>query len=194
MAGRKQFEVGTAVARAMEAFWRGGYAHTSVDNLCAATGLGRGSLYGTFGGKDALFRVALERYGEQYGKQYDDALAAHSGDPVKAVTAFLDATIARILDPEVPAGCLITQSAAEIATLSPDGAGIVRRLVTRQRIRVRAALGEPAHLGPAELDDLTSFVVAVNQSLAVMSRAGTTEHELRAIAGLAARTVADRIP
>ncbi|WP_033288586.1 TetR/AcrR family transcriptional regulator [Amycolatopsis jejuensis] len=186
MAGKKQFAVPAALTSATTAFWRAGYADTSVDSLCTATGLGRGSLYGTFGGKDALFRSALEDYGKRYGDQYDAALAAHPDDPAGAVEAFLEVALNRILDPDLPEGCLIAQSAAEIAALTPDSADLVRTLVDRQRTRVRAALGKPAD--PA-LDDLTSFVVAVNQSLAVMSRAGAGEAELRAIAGLAVRTV-----
>lgn len=40
------------------------------------------------------------------------------------------------------------------------------------------------------LDELATFVIAVNQSLAVLSRAGTSDAELRAVARLARTTVA----
>jgi AcrR family transcriptional regulator len=190
MAGRKQFDVDVAVERATTVFWQRGFAETSLDTLCAATGLGRGSLYGTFHGKDELFRRALDRYGAEYSSRYDAALAAHSGDPAAAVAAFLDVTIERITDPAVPTGCLIAQSAIESDTLSAASAARVRDLIDRQRSRLRGALGEPPHLTHGELDDLASFVVAANQGLAVMSRAGAPEPELRAVARQTARTVA----
>jgi hypothetical protein len=89
----------------------------------------------------------------------------------------------------VPNGCLIAQSAIESDTLSAASATRVRELVDRQRSRIRAALGEPPRVSDAELDDLTSFVIATNQGLAVMSRVGAPEAELRAIVGLAVGTV-----
>lgn len=62
MSGRKQFDVDTALDQAMRVFWERGYTDASLDVVGSATGLGRGSLYGTFGGKDALFRQCLDRY------------------------------------------------------------------------------------------------------------------------------------
>jgi AcrR family transcriptional regulator len=192
MSGRKQFDVGTALDQAMRVFWQRGYADASLDALGSATGLGRGSLYGTFGGKDALFRQCLDRYASTYGTQYEQALAAHSGDPVRAVEAFFDVVLARIADPSVPVGCLIAQSATQAPTLKRDNSTHVRALLDTQRQRVRAALADSS-AAPDVLDELATFVVAVNQALAVLSRAGTSDAELRAVARLACTTVADTL-
>ncbi|MDQ0809119.1 AcrR family transcriptional regulator [Streptomyces sp. B3I7] len=192
MPGRKQFDVDEALDRAMRVFWERGYADASLDVLGNATGLGRGSLYGAFGNKDALFRACLDRYASRYGALHDEALAARSGDPVRAVEAFLDATLARIEDPTLPAGCLIAQSAAQAATLEEDSGARVRALLDAQRRRVRAALARSSADGRT-LDELATYVVAVNQSLAVLSRAGTPVPELRAVARLARTTVADTL-
>ncbi|WP_028936213.1 TetR/AcrR family transcriptional regulator [Pseudonocardia spinosispora] len=189
MAGRKQFNVDLAVTRAALVFWRRGYADSSLDDLCEATGLGRSSIYGTFGGKDPLFRRALRSYSDRYGALQEAALASHPEDPSRAVEAFLDVTIRRILDPGVPTGCLITQSAAALDVLSRDSAEHVRALIDDQRGRIREALDRGRPLTGRALDDLTSFVVAVNQSLAVMSRAGASDTELHAIRDLAVDTV-----
>ncbi|MEU5241184.1 hypothetical protein ACH4UR_19430 [Streptomyces lydicus] len=43
------------------------------------------------------------------------------------------------------------------------------------------------------LDELATYIVAVNQSLAVLSRAGTPDPELRSVARLACTTVADTL-
>lgn len=189
MSGRKQFDVDEALDRAMTVFWARGYADASLDVLGKATGLGRGSLYGAFGDKDQLFRQALDRYSATYGIRSDAALAAHADDPVRAVEAFFDATLDRIADPDVPDGCLVAQSVAHSATLTPESAVHVESLVRRQFRRVRAAL-DPLPGSPSELDDLARYVVAVTQSLAVMSRAGTDATGLRSIARLACGTVA----
>ncbi|MFH9424598.1 TetR/AcrR family transcriptional regulator [Streptomyces sp. NPDC017529] len=192
MSGRKQFDVGTALDQAMRVFWQRGYADASLDALGSATGLGRGSLYGTFGTKDALFRQCLDRYASIYGAQYEQALTAHPGDPVHAIEAFFDVTLSRIADPSVPAGCLIAQSAAQSPTLKEENSNLVRDLLDLQRQRVRTALADSS-AGTQTLDELSTFVVAVNQSLAVLSRAGASDAELRSVARLAGATVAESL-
>ncbi|MFE3549217.1 TetR/AcrR family transcriptional regulator [Streptomyces kronopolitis] len=188
MAGRKQFDVDEAVRRAMAVFWQRGYADTSLDLLGAATGLGRGSLYGTFGGKDSLFRRCLDRYAATYGDRYDRALTSHPDDPARAIGAFFDVTLDRLADRSVPDGCLLAQSATQSATLQPETRSHVQALLADQRARVRAALTTPG-ADPRALDDLATYVVAVTQSLAVLSRAGTPLPDLRAVTRLARTTV-----
>ncbi|MFJ9147937.1 TetR/AcrR family transcriptional regulator [Streptomyces sp. NPDC102270] len=192
MSGRKQFDVTAALDQAMRVFWQQGYEGASLDALGSATGLGRGSLYGTFGNKDALFRQCLDRYVSVYGGRQEKALAGHAGDPVRAVAAFLDTTLARIADPAVPDGCLIAQSSAQAPTLNEENGAHVRALVSAQRARVRAALGSAA-ADAQVLDELALYVVAVNQSLGVLSRAGVPHEELRAVTRLAGATVADTL-
>lgn len=57
----RSFDAETALGKVRDTFWRKGYAATSLDDLCAATGLNRPSLYGAFGDKRALYLAALER-------------------------------------------------------------------------------------------------------------------------------------
>jgi AcrR family transcriptional regulator len=188
MAGRKQFDVDEALEHAMVAFWEHGYAEASVDVLGRATGLGRGSLYGTFGGKDALFRRSLAHYSDTYGERYEAALAANPDDPVAAVSAFFDVVLARIADPDLPNGCLIAQSAAQAPTLTDESSAVVGTLLARQRERVGAALAAGG-VPDERVAELAVFVVAVNQSLAVMSRAGVSMEDLRSITRTASEAV-----
>lgn len=58
-----------------------------------------------------------------------------------------------------------------------------------QRELVRAALSTP-EIDTEEVDDLAVFVVAVTQSLAVVSRAGTPDADLRSVVRTACATVA----
>ncbi|MEV0260031.1 TetR/AcrR family transcriptional regulator [Streptomyces sp. NPDC050617] len=192
MSGRKQFDTSAALDQAMRVFWQRGYADASLDALGSATGLGRGSLYGAFGNKDALFRQCLDRYASVYGTRYEQALAAHPDDPIRAVEAFFDVILNRIADPSVPVGCLIAQSAAQAPTLQDENSARVRGLLDVQRQRVRAALADSS-ADARTLDELASFVVAVNQSLAVLSRGGASDAELRSVARLACTTVADTL-
>lgn len=60
---RKQFDPEQALQRARDLFWRRGYDGTGLTELEAELGIGRKSLYDTFGNKRALYLAALEQYG-----------------------------------------------------------------------------------------------------------------------------------
>lgn len=192
MSGRKQFDVDEVGNQVMRTFWQRGYADTSLGDLTAATGLGKGSLYGTFGDKDQMFRDALRRYSATHGARFREAMTSQQDNPVRAVEAYFEVILARIADPAVPDGCLVAQSAAHLPALSPDSAADVRALLDTQRGVVRAALAGTT-TDAETLDELAGYVVAVNQSLAVLSRAGSTTEELRAVTRLACDTVACRL-
>ena len=67
MARPKEFDAEKVLATAADVFWRRGYEVVSIQDLEAATGLGRGSLYNAFGDKEGLFIAALDRYIERHG-------------------------------------------------------------------------------------------------------------------------------
>src|SRR3979411_840238 len=51
-----------ALARALDVFWKDGFAAPSLDDLSAATGMNRPSLYGAFGDKRELYIKSYARY------------------------------------------------------------------------------------------------------------------------------------
>jgi AcrR family transcriptional regulator len=58
----RQYDPQRALTQAMDAFWRQGYAGTSLDDLSAATRMNRPSLYHAFGDKHRLYLALLDRY------------------------------------------------------------------------------------------------------------------------------------
>jgi AcrR family transcriptional regulator len=139
MAGVKQFDPNEALDRAMTAFWSRGYEATSIDDLVEATGIGRGSLYGTFGDKRQLFITALDHYWNTVAAQ----MIAELSDPDGrcAIERMFDVLIRRASDPAVPRGCLITNTALECPTressCSPQAA---RRKIRMFRVSCRSAM------------------------------------------------------
>ncbi|GAB3398648.1 TetR/AcrR family transcriptional regulator [Amycolatopsis echigonensis] len=178
MAGKKQFDMDVVLDAAMVQFWRAGYADTSLDDLSKATGLNRSSIYSSLGDKDSLYLRCLDRYATRYGERYEQALSKAAEDPLRAIREFFEVTLNRIADPGVPDGCLVAQTAMAIPVLSPDIAARATEALGLQRARLRTALRAAK---VAEADDFAVHLAAVNQSLAVMSRAGTSPKQLRAI-------------
>ena len=65
----RAYEPDVALGKALDLFRRDGFAATSLDDLSAATGMNRPSLYGAFGDKRELYIKSYRRY-------RDDARAA----------------------------------------------------------------------------------------------------------------------
>ncbi len=62
MARPRSFDPDEALDLARDVFWQQGFQGTSLDDITAATGLAKPSLYAAFGDKNALFLKVLERY------------------------------------------------------------------------------------------------------------------------------------
>ncbi len=65
MARPKEFDRDVALRRAIPVFWKKGFARTSTEDLVAAMGIGKQSLYDTFGDKRGLFLEALRTYNSE---------------------------------------------------------------------------------------------------------------------------------
>lgn len=88
----KHFDPEAALERAERLFWRRGTAATSIQDVAAATGLNRSSLYATFGDKRRLYRTALRRYLDERALPAMRAMAADARG-LPAIRAFFDGLI-----------------------------------------------------------------------------------------------------
>ena len=62
MARPRSFDPDEVLDLARDVFWQKGFQSTSLDDITAATGLAKPSLYAAFGDKNALFLKVLDRY------------------------------------------------------------------------------------------------------------------------------------
>jgi TetR/AcrR family transcriptional repressor of nem operon len=112
MARPRAFDRAEVLDKATRLFWRRGYGGTSLNDLEAAMGIGRTSIYGTFGGKESLFLAAVDHYDATYSIKLKRALV--SGTSVRdAIEGYLDELLKAFADPDLPLGCLITNVAVE---------------------------------------------------------------------------------
>ncbi|MBL3671494.1 TetR/AcrR family transcriptional regulator [Streptomyces sp. M2CJ-2] len=122
MARTKEFDPDAALQSALELFWRRGYEATSMTDLVEHLGIGRASLYATFGSKHELYLKALDRYAETR----DAALLAELSQPgpaLPAVRAVVRRFAAEAASPEGRLnGCFVTNTAAELAPHDPAAA------------------------------------------------------------------------
>ncbi|MDA0564167.1 TetR/AcrR family transcriptional regulator [Streptomonospora sp. S1-112] len=146
MARPKEFDPEIAVDRAMEVFWRKGYAATTPQDLVDALGIGKGSLYNAFGSKQALFLRALRRYRDSQTEALVETL--EQPGPVKqrlrvALTALAEMDLA---DPD-HRGCLAVNTAAERAGIDQEAAEVLRRMLDRTEEAFQALVAEGQRAG-----------------------------------------------
>jgi TetR/AcrR family transcriptional repressor of nem operon len=113
MARPREFDEEVVLDAAVECFWSRGYEATSVRDLIETTGLTGASLYNAFGGKRALFRAALDRYVERsIGERIKRCEAL---PPREAIAAFFEEILRRSLNDRQRKGCMLVNSALEVA-------------------------------------------------------------------------------
>lgn len=181
----RSFDTAATLAQATLAFWERGYATTSMDDLSAATGLNRPSLYGAFGDKHALYLQALRLYTEQS----DAAIAAaFEGRSLRDGLQRVYDLALQLYFPEGAAarGCLLIGTAA---TEAPRDEAIRAALATalrgftaaiQSRLQRAVAEGElPPHTDTALRAELAA---AVLHSMALRARAGDPREALAALA------------
>ena len=194
MARPRTFDEDTVLAAARDQFWTGGYAATSVDDLSAATGLGKGSLYGAFGDKHALFVRALDGYCadaidqavaqlSQPGVAAYDRLAAHVRAKADAVVADVDRR-----------GCMMSKSSAELGATDPDVDRVVGRSLTRWQDALVDCIHQAQRDGTVTVDAdpeaLATLLLAVIRGFETLWKGGVEPARILAAAEAALLLVA----
>jgi TetR/AcrR family transcriptional regulator, transcriptional repressor for nem operon len=187
MARPKEFDRESALEAAMRLFWAKGYDATSTDDLRHAIGIGRQSLYDTFGGKRALYLEALRRY-------QDDSVAARiktlraADSPLSAIEQFLVA-VARETPTQRAMGCMGVRAICDFGTSDPDvsalgkSAGAVVESALEDTLRNAKAKNEVR--SSVDVRAAARFLQAILTGLKIAARAGSTPSSLRAIAEVA---------
>ncbi len=173
MARPKEFDPELAVEQAMHVFWRQGYEATSVSDLTDALGIGRASLYGTFGSKDAVFERALERYRTLEGARTLSCLTADGTARDKVRSLFERLASRALADPDNK-GCLVLNAAME-RPHDPATGRQVRAALGAIELALAGVLAEGQERG--ELDpgkdprELARFLTTSLQGVRLMAKA-----------------------
>ncbi len=130
MARPREFDEAVVLDAAVHCFWSRGYESTSVKDLVNGTGITAASLYNAYGDKLGLFRTALDRYVEHSIAARLRRCAALP--PREAIDAFFDDILSRSLNDRQHKGCMLVNSALEMAPHDPEFqqtiAGVLKRL------------------------------------------------------------------
>jgi TetR/AcrR family transcriptional regulator, transcriptional repressor for nem operon len=187
----REFDVDAALAAASKVFWRQGFHATSIDDICNATGVLRGSLYGVFGDKHGIMMAALDHYAEHSVKGLVERLNANVPPEVALRNALLHHT--RIASTLSGAGCFITNSTLEMQAEDEALTAKIRAIQRRVATLLAAAVirGQAAGVFNGDLDEkaVADFLLCVTQGLRVLGKSRRKEDDLKAIVDVAMRAL-----
>ena len=180
----KQFDPEAALDKAMALFWAKGYAATGLSELLAAMGIGRKSLYDTFGNKRALYLKVLQRYSETVA----GGLYRRLNDPDRPALENLRAVLRALADEHAAAmspGCLFGVSMAQFRTDDAEMAGVLRDHMARVERAYHKALSRAQAEGDlkptTDVRNLARLFMSAHQGLSLIGRVTETPEVPRGI-------------
>lgn len=171
MARPRSFDPDQALDLARDVFWRKGFQGTSLDDITAATGLAKPSLYAAFGDKNALFLKVLDRYHERIvanaGRVLSEGPSARD-----AIEGWLTGFIPYCSGARGSRGCLSINTAADGGSDHKE----VRKRIERfngkleQLLRDRLRTDAAQFAGGFDPDAAAAAIMAIYLGLMVLAK------------------------
>jgi TetR/AcrR family transcriptional regulator, copper-responsive repressor len=181
----RSYEPDVALGKALDLFRTGGFAATSLDDLSAATGMNRPSLYGAFGDKRELYIKSYQRYRDDARAAMIDIFREEMPLRLRLERIYAIALDIYLSGEAGPRGCFTVMTAASEAVADPD----IRAMVLEGFSELDKAFaacfrrgkekGElPESADPVVLAQLASATI---HTIAIRARARVPRQELEAI-------------
>jgi AcrR family transcriptional regulator len=181
----RAYEPDVALARALDVFWKDGFAATSLDDLSAATGMNRPSLYGAFGDKRELYLKSYARYRADARAAMIDIFGDELPIRKRLGRIYAVALDIYLSGDAGPRGCFTVMTAASEAVYDPE----IHAMVLEGFSELDKAFAACFRLAkenselPASADPhvLAQLASATIHTIAIRARARVPRKELEAI-------------
>ncbi|MBZ3900082.1 MULTISPECIES: TetR/AcrR family transcriptional regulator [Streptomyces] len=194
MARPRSFDRDHVLHAAERQFRASGYNGTSVDDISAATGLGRGSLYAAFDGKHGVLLQAMAGYFARLAQGPRNMLAGPDEGALERLHAYLLRAVHGVpLAADVPpaadragAACFAAKMALEVGASDPEVKRLAKEcfsvVATEVAECVRAAQRNGDLDPDADPDDLAYLLLTVIRGTDVVGAYGHSPARLTSIA------------
>ena len=171
-------------------FWATGYAGTRMDEIAEATGLGKGSLYGAFGDKSALYHRVFDEWCTAITELAEQVLTGPDDEGAFArLSAYAQLMAENTAADTDRRGCLMAKGAAELAQHDPAVAGrsaaTMNALLALLRTQILAAQRHGDIDDSADPDQLAALLLTVLRGIEAVGKAGLDAQTLKGIADTA---------
>ena len=183
MARPRKYDEEDTLERILDLFWATGFDGTSLSDIVAATGLQKGSLYGTFGDKQTMYLRALAAYDARHVRGAIEMMAARPGREALSTLMHFPADAVRTGDHR---GCFLCNSVQERDRLDDDSAALAYASKAGLRVAILDAL-ERGWPGERFTSADADVWLALYFGLRVLARSGASAGELSEVANGALR-------
>jgi AcrR family transcriptional regulator len=157
---------------ARELFYRDGISAVSIDAIAAAAGTNKMTLYRHFSSRDELIAAYLEQLAAEGEGVWDEARAAHPGDP-QAQLRYLMRRVSQFAAESTGRGCALANAAVELAERKHPARKVVEAHKRRQCERLIALCREAGYAEPERIaEELFLLVEGARVSLQSVGREG----------------------
>ena len=178
----RQFEEVRVLEAAGEVFWSKGFSATSLDDLAAAMGMNRPSIYRAFGDKESVYRKALLQFCDHMEAAFERTMVAQS-DVRKALTTFYLEALGTYTSGAQARGCMVMSTAAAAATCHPeiqaDLLQVIRSLDRKMAVRLQRALDAGQLSDDFDPTGRAAIAQGLLHSLSLRARAGESPRKLK---------------
>lgn len=187
MARSKEFDVDEVVEAAVPVFREHGFKGTSAQMLVDAMGIGRQSLYDTFGDKWGIYHAAVKLYSQREADRHIEALT-NCERAIDGIEAMLFRVVA-----DADHTCLGLNSTVEFGCSHLDLVKIREDVNMRLANHVKKSLITAQSQGDISndlnLDHFALFVMSMIATLRLAARSGSSKDEISGIVYIALRTL-----
>ena len=170
MARPRQFDESQVIETLMKVFWEKGYEATSMKDLVSASGLLKGSLYGAFGDKHAIYLAALRHYDRTRIQAGIDLLGGE-GSPRQKIARLFDGVIESTRRGLFAGGCLLCNASLEMAATDREIKNEVKTTIRRLKVAIMEAL-MPQMANEEQAASLAAFIVSAYFGTRVLAKGG----------------------
>src|SRR5437868_7313535 len=181
----RAYQPDIALGKALDLFRKDGFAATSLDDLSAATGMNRPSLYGAFGDKRELYIKSYRRYRDEARAAAADIFRQEAPIRQRLERIYAVALDIYLSGEEGPRGCFTVMTAGSEAIADPDIRAMVREGFAELDKAFAACFQiakDNAELPPsADPETLAQLASATIHTIAIRARAGVPRRQLEQI-------------
>ncbi len=152
-----------------------GFTATTVDDICEAAGLTKGSFFHYFKSKEDLGQEVLTHFFNCMQQTIQQAPFLKKGDPLKRVYEYVDFMIRMYLDPLSPTSCLVGNFAQELSNSHSKIRASCNRMfsqwVNGLKGDLKAARSRYAPKKSIDVESLAEHFIAVTEGALILAKA-----------------------
>ena len=170
MARPREFDEHQVIDDLMKVFWDKGYEATTMQDLVKGSGLLKGSLYGAFGDKQAIYLSALKHYNQTRIQASIDMLAGE-GTARQKIARLFDNVIEPTKRGVYGGGCLLCNASLEMADTEWPVKTEIRNTIRRLKVAIMDAL-IAEDINEERAASLAAFIISAYFGTRVLAKGG----------------------